>query len=381
MTAVARSNDPQATTRLSVWPPLPRWVFARRRQPELPFPLDDPRCRLFALGRHALWHGVRSAGLGADDEVLVPAYHHGSEVEALVQASLRCRFYEGTADLEPDPDELDRLATDRTRALLLIHYLGFPQDAPRWRAWCDERGLLLIEDAAQAWLAARDRVPVGSSGDVSIFCLYKTFGLPKGAALVGPPGTDPPEGRTRQLSPGPLIRRQVSSLRSRSSLLGRLGRPGAPAPSAATEEEFEFGDPHVAPSLGTRSLLPRVAEHGAAARRRENYAFLLGRLGDRVAAPFAELPSGASPFVFPLETRAKGSVLARLAMDGIHAFDLWSLAHPLLQEGIPAGQGGLRDRIVGLPVHQELRPADLARIADCAGAALEASEPRARSSV
>ena len=50
---------------------------------------------------------------------------------------------------------------------------------------------MLIEDAAQAWLATRDGTPVGSHGDLAFFCLYKSVGLPEGAALVmrSPPAT------------------------------------------------------------------------------------------------------------------------------------------------------------------------------------------------
>ena len=90
------------------------------------------------------------------------------------------RGAKATPSLEPDGGELDALVGPSTRALHITHVLGFPAAAPRWRRWCDERGLLLIEDAAQAWLAAdpQSGEPVGSWGDLSVFCLYKTAGLP-----------------------------------------------------------------------------------------------------------------------------------------------------------------------------------------------------------
>ena len=187
---------------LSVWPPLPPTIYFHRNSNERPFPLDDDRCRLFARARHALWLGVQALGLAPGDEVLVPAYHHGSEVEALIQAGLGCRFYDVTSGLEPDPAELEALISPSTRALYLIHYLGVPQDLTRWRQWCDDRGLLLFEDAAQAWLASRDGKPAGSVGDLSIFCLYKTFGFPDGAALISStPATYIPPSDKRILAP------------------------------------------------------------------------------------------------------------------------------------------------------------------------------------
>ena len=177
----------------------------RRPLRRLPFPLEEPTCRVVAWARHGVWHGVRALGLQAGDAVLVPAWHHGSEVEALRQAGLDCRFYDSGPSLEPDPAEIDALVDSDVRALYLTHSLGFPRDARRWRAWCDARGLLLIEDAAQAWLATRDGHPAGSLGDLAVFCLYKTFGLAEGAALVSasPPA---PVGLDPRLGMAPLAR-------------------------------------------------------------------------------------------------------------------------------------------------------------------------------
>src|SRR4028118_203378 len=142
--------------------PLPFAPYVRRPSTKLPFPFDDPRCRIFSRSRHGLFTGLRSLGLGTGDEVLVPAYHHGAEVEALIQAGIVCRFYDAGLHLEPDERELDALLGPRVRALYLTHVMGFPQDAAYWRSWCDKRELLLIEDAAQAWLSSRDGKSVGS---------------------------------------------------------------------------------------------------------------------------------------------------------------------------------------------------------------------------
>jgi dTDP-4-amino-4,6-dideoxygalactose transaminase len=61
--------------------------------------------------------------------ILVPAYNHGSEIEALLRAGIVCRFYDVGESLEPDEEELEALLDTRVRPLYLIHYLGFPQDA------------------------------------------------------------------------------------------------------------------------------------------------------------------------------------------------------------------------------------------------------------
>ena len=186
--------------RLAVRPPVPPAVYSRRPAQDLPFPLDQRECVLFSRGRHALWHGVRALGLPPEAAVLVPAYHCGTEIEALVRAGVECRFYEGSASLEPDEDELAQLLDERVAALYLIHYLGFPQDVLRWRRWCDDHDILLIEDAAQGWLGTIDGRPIGSLGDLSIFAFHKTVGVPDGAALLYRDGIDRLAGSARRLT-------------------------------------------------------------------------------------------------------------------------------------------------------------------------------------
>ena len=355
-------------TRLTAWPPLPPDVYLRRPG-RLPFPLEEDGCRLYSLGRHALWQGVRALGLEPGDEVLVPAYHHGSEVEALVRAGLVCRFYGGGDRLQPLEAELEGLAGPSTRALLLIHYLGLPQDAASWRRWCDERGLFLIEDAAQGWLARDGGAPVGSIGDLAIFCLYKTFGLPDGAALVS---RRPPAGSSASSALGATAtaRRHISWARSRAPLARGRSRPD----DGFTMAEFDLGEPGTGTTRATTFLVRRLASTDAAAARRSNYTVLLDRLRGRVAPPFDSLSEGAAPFAFPLETTNKRAVLETLSKHGIDAFDFWSVAHPALGEDRFSAVGERRRRTIGLPVHQELRPQDVERIAAVAAEAVE-TEP------
>ena len=363
--------------RLEVFPPLPPGVYFRRAELERPpFPLAEPEVKLYSRARHGIYAGLRQLGLGPGDEILVPAYHHGSEVEAFLRAGLSCRFYEGTDRLEPDEAELESLLGPRVRILHLTHYLGFPQDAARWRAWCNRHQLLLLEDAAQAWLAAiGDSRPAGSMSDLAVFCLYKTVGVPDGAALrLG-------DQTGRLLAPkvaGRGLRetasRHVHWLIGRSGLLGRSvtfsrlrRRRTVPYDMA---RDFALGDPDRGPLELTVRLLLRLAGDNPAGARRANYRRLLGALREHVPSPFDELPAGASPFCFPVETERKAEVLTRLEREGIAAVDFWSVPHPSLPVERFPGAARRRSRTVALPVHQELRPQDVMRIAATAAAAL-----------
>jgi dTDP-4-amino-4,6-dideoxygalactose transaminase len=349
-------------TRLRMWPPLPPGVWLRRPA-GAPFPLEEPGSLLLRRARQALYFGIQGLDLQAGDEILLPAYHHGSEVEAFLRRELTCRFYDLAPDLSPDAGTLDRLLGPRTRALYLIHYLGFPQDAPGWRRWCLERGLLLIEDVAQGWLATVDGRPLGSFGDMAIFSFYKAVGVPEGGALLSrQPVTATVEGRrgvsTKVLRQ--LARRHRAWLTSRSSLAARLrGGSGRWQPAA---RDFRLGKLHAAPSPAISYLLPRLVDPDPAARRRHHYRVLQAELASQVPAGLAAVPDGASPYFFPVQTADKPELLALLEEQQIDAVDFWALPHPSLPPELLPVTARLRASIVGVPVHQELRPRDLERM-------------------
>jgi CelD/BcsL family acetyltransferase involved in cellulose biosynthesis len=334
---------------VGVWPPLPPAAAARRPVARLPFPLAEPGCTLLAKGRHALYAGARALGLSG--EVLVPAYCHGSEVEALVRAGLEPRWYAGGPALEPDEDELEGLLGPHTRALHVTHYLGFPQDGGRWRRWCDERGLVLIEDGAQSWLAETPDGPVGSFAHLAIVCLYKSVGVPDGAALLVE--AEPEAGAPAGSGAAVAARKAAAWVAGRSALAGTLvsrrdRRPG--------EDDLSLGEWRSGPSAATRVLLPRLARPEVAPARRAAYEALLEELGERVPRPFDSLPAGASPFAFPLETEEKDALLDRLAARGVNALDLWSQTPPHPgADGFPEVDRRRRTTVC-LPSHQELGP-------------------------
>ncbi len=345
---------------VTVAPPLPADVWLRPAH-RLPWPLAAPGCHLYRRARRGLHDALVAAGVTYDDEVLVPAWHHGSEVEAIARTGATPRFYDLDVDLEPDQTQLEELLNPRVRALHLIHYLGLRRDAARWREWCDGHGLLLIEDAAQAWLAEGHDGPVGRLGDIAIFSLYKTYGLPDGGAAVwnGPSPALRPAGA----SLGRLGRRHAAWLAARSGLAASALGPWSGQRPYGVDEDFELGLPEPA-SRATTALLPRVTEPDTAARRRRNYGLLADALPELVPPAFAVVPAGSSPFALPVRVGDKQRFLARLRARGVRAVDLWSVPHPVLDVRRHPDAAERRRSFVALPVHQELTDADVERIVD-----------------
>jgi CelD/BcsL family acetyltransferase involved in cellulose biosynthesis len=322
--------------RLGIVPPLAPGAILRPRLRRLAFPLGDRHCRLTAQAAGALRLGARELGLGSGDEVLVPAHHDARMLAVLQQAGMAARQYAATPSLAPDDEELDALIAPAVRALYLVHHLGFPQDSERWRAWCDDRGLLLVEDATHAIGARGAGRPVGSLADAAVFGLAECLGLPEGAVL------------RLAAAPSEPVAAGGSGIPALARRLACVGGPGR-APAGA--------DVRGAGAITAR-LLWRVADEHGAPSRRANYAQLLERLGELVPAPFDSLPAGAAPFALPLRADAGGVLHQRLGDRGVQALGGW-----------PAPP-----RTLLVPVHPQLRARDIERIA----AAAVTRRPRTR---
>src|SRR5262249_15624936 len=108
-------------------------------------------CAPCTNGTQALEIALRAAGVGAEDEVIVPPYTFIASASAVVQINAVPIF----ADVDPETFNLDPAATEaaitpRTKAILAVHIAGCPADMDALGDVARRYGLLLIEDAAQA---------------------------------------------------------------------------------------------------------------------------------------------------------------------------------------------------------------------------------------
>jgi dTDP-4-amino-4,6-dideoxygalactose transaminase len=346
---------------LGVAPPLPPGAWLRRPMATMPFPLAGVGA-VHAQARAGLYHGLRALGLGPGDTALLPAYHHGSEVEAYVRAGITPRFYDTGPTLLPDPAELAGMLTPDVRVVHVIHYLGLAAPIATWREFADRHDLLLVEDAAQGWLGSLDGLPLGSTGDLALFSLYKSVGVPNGGIAIVRGAPVVPAAPLR-FDPRALARRHALFLAGRSSWLGELRRRRLASRAYDPDRDFDLGDPDRAADRSTLPLLRRSADPSVADRRRQHYRRLLDVLGPWVPEPFGRDPGTASPFAFPVMAKDKAQVIAGLRAAAAGAVDAWSVAHPSLDvQGFP-GAARWRTGLVLLPVHQVLRGRDVDRLA------------------
>lgn len=135
-------------------------------------------CIALNSGTSALHLALLAAGIGEGDEVITVPFTFVASVAAVLYAGARPVL----VDIDPrsfnmDPAAIEAAITPRTRAILPVHLYGHPADMDPIMEIARRRGLVVIEDAAQAHGAKyhgvkyKDR-PVGSIGDLACFSFY-----------------------------------------------------------------------------------------------------------------------------------------------------------------------------------------------------------------
>jgi len=122
-------------------------------------------------GSSALICGLVGAGVGPDDEVIVPAYTWNATPNAVIAAGGAPVLAEVDDSLTLDPEDVERRITRRTKAILPVHMRGAPADIGALTALASEHGLALIEDVCQAAGARYRGGRLGSFGDAAGFSL------------------------------------------------------------------------------------------------------------------------------------------------------------------------------------------------------------------
>jgi len=129
-------------------------------------------------GTDALLLTLLALGIGAGDEVVVPANTFIATAEAVVLAGARPVF----ADVSPDtllltPAQLETAITPRTAAVIAVHLYGQMPDMDALARSANRAGVALIEDAAQAHGATWRGRPAGSIGVAGCFSFYPAKNL------------------------------------------------------------------------------------------------------------------------------------------------------------------------------------------------------------
>jgi perosamine synthetase len=148
-------------------------VFAQRHQVNFAV--------AFSNGTVALAAMYLGLGIGHGDEVIVPSMTFISSATSVLHVGATPVF----ADVLPDtftldPADVERRITPRTRAVLAVHYGGQPADMTELMQIASDRGVILLEDAAQAHGSSYRGRPVGGLAKAAMFSFTPTKNITTG---------------------------------------------------------------------------------------------------------------------------------------------------------------------------------------------------------
>jgi dTDP-4-amino-4,6-dideoxygalactose transaminase len=135
-----------------------------------------------ANGTAALHLGLLALGCGQGDEVVLPSLNFVAAANAIVHTGAQPVFCDicGPDDLNLDPGDLADALTPRTKAVLVLHYGGYPCDMDAVSALAERPGVAVLEDAAHAPGASLNGRACGTLGAVGCFSFFANKNLPLG---------------------------------------------------------------------------------------------------------------------------------------------------------------------------------------------------------
>lgn len=237
----------------------------------------------------ALHLALRALGIGKGDEVLVPSLTFVATVNAVQYVGAVPVFCDvaSTQDLTIDADAIKANITPRTKAVMVMHYAGFPCNMEKITEIAEENRLFIIEDACHGPLSEYKGMKLGTIGDIGCFSFFsnKNISTGEGGILV----TDSEE-----------LCRKIMLLRSHGMTSMSYDRAKGHSTGYDVVElgyNYRMDDIRAALAVSQLKKLPADLEKRKILRK-----LYLEKLGDssRIIIPFMENSEYVTNYIFPI---------------------------------------------------------------------------------
>jgi dTDP-4-amino-4,6-dideoxygalactose transaminase len=298
-----------------------------------------------ASGTDALTLALQALGVGAGDEVIVPSNALPTAF-GVAASGATVRFADvRESDLNLDPEEVARLAGERTRAVVAVHLYGHPADVDAIAGAVDRGRVALVEDCAQAHGASLRGARAGTLGDAAAWSFYPTKNL--GA-----------------LGDGGAVTTADAALAERVRSLRAYGeRERYYSTELGTNSRL---DELQAALLGAK--LPHL-DRWLEARRRVAAVYDAALADTRVTRPPALDGATLARHLYPVQVDDRDRVLAALREQGVPAAIHYPIAahdqpcfSHLRERDLPVTER-LCGRLLSLPMHPYVSDAQAGRVA------------------
>ncbi len=309
-------------------------------------------------------------GIGQGDEVLVPSMSFVATANAVVYTGAKPVFVdiEGLDTPVMSLRDAEAKVTERTKAVVVMHYAGAVMDKRAWRGFADRHGLHLIEDSAHA--VGAERGPI--YGDAAVFSFFgnKNMTTAEGGMIIA---RDPALLATM---------RQMRGHGMTASTIERLSGTGS-YDVTMLGYNYRMTELNAAVGLVQMSKLKRWN----AKRRRltASYRNLIGTLCPSVGVPFASwdvtthhilpaiLPAGTDRTAVATALRAEG-VQTSFHYPPIHRLSWYEERHPFVR--LPLTEE-FATRELTLPLHPKMEEWQVRHVVQALSRALDAGDETA----
>lgn len=362
--------------RIAVMPVLTARDLAGGRRAAHPSILDVGKPVFLHSGSVAIRGALLHAALVPGDEVLVPAFNCPSMVTPVQEIGASPVFYGINEDLSIDAQKLAAAMTRRTKAALVPHLFGVLQNSAILRGFCDEAGIVLIEDCAHAFFGRNGAAALGAQGHYAIASPRKFLPLAEGGVLTS--STRDLRGlevmpttlsRTLRVSfdmvdlavthgrlswAAPAVRGVKRLARRRAvGLEESASMPNVPTPTLRREVQAASGV--------TRLMIEHTATRSAIQRRRANFVRLLQGVrqlrGMKALDSYGDRLEQAVPYMLPILLSRPEEQFPRLKESGI---PIWRWEYSRM--GLCAVTDRYARALIQIPCHQSLSEAEVARL-------------------
>lgn len=125
-----------------------------------------------------LFLSLLDCGIGPGDEIILPTWTFAATGHVVIWTGAKPVLCDIDADsLNIDPEKLRLLITPKTKAIMPVHFAGYPCEMDEILNLAKKNGLVVIEDAAHAIGTQYKGSKVGSLGDITAFSFYATKNL------------------------------------------------------------------------------------------------------------------------------------------------------------------------------------------------------------
>ena len=372
-------------------PPLTFGTFIpHRKRTKLPIRVAQGRAYYCFWARNALYLGLQALGLKAGDSVLLPAYHCATAVEPFLAFGAKVNFYNVSKRGQVDLEDVQAKIHAQTKALLVIHYFGLPQFLEPIMEICRTHGLKLIEDCAHVLEGEFQGIPLGGSGDISVFSWRKFLPVYDGGLLVvrdSLAGYEVPwtnmgkmfelkawKNIVEKFHSATFLRRALHAANyfSHCLPLKKIGHVGSESSGNSINNyrmDFNYSNAFVPMTSASKQIASNSDFASIVERRRQNVAYFRQAL--KRFAPITlwwePISDSIGPWALPILVDGFPDVHLELRKRGIEAFTWGGVIHPTLPlENFPDAKF-LYENLVLLPVHQGLTDKDKQYVIDNIG--------------